>query len=269
MDNIWGDRMNWLISANGQMYNHAGAFAKWGFIDWRQTANYSVGDTVYIYCTVPIKKLKFKTVVEKINMSADEIVDDKEFWKNIEEYKKSSTKYFTRLKLISKIDSDLLILDKLKENGLKSAPQRPIKLKENILTYVESVFNDKFDNIIYPENDITNLTEGALKSIKINAYERNRTARNKSIEYHGYDCQVCGMNFEDRYGSIGKNYIHVHHIVPISDVNDEYIVDPIKDLIPVCPNCHAMLHVKEEGRLLSIDELKERMKYSRLKEPTK
>jgi 5-methylcytosine-specific restriction protein A len=44
------------------------------------------------------------------------------------------------------------------------------------------------------------------------------------------------------YGDLGKGFIHVHHIVPISEIGTSYKVDPIKDLVPVCPNCHSMMH---------------------------
>ena len=64
------------------------------------------------------------------------------------------------------------------------------------------------------------------------------------------------------YGEVGKGFIHVHHIKPISEIDKEYVVDYKKDLIPVCPNCHAMLHRKINGRNLSVDELKKLIKKS-------
>jgi 5-methylcytosine-specific restriction enzyme A len=84
--------------------------------------------------------------------------------------------------------------------------------------------------------------EGAKKTITVNAYERNADARQACINEFGCSCMICGFNFESVYGERGKEFIHVHHIVPISKANNEYKVNPIKDLIPVCPNCHAMLH---------------------------
>ena len=53
---------------------------------------------------------------------------------------------------------------------------------------------------------------------------------------------VSEMNFEARYGKIGRDFIHVHHKRPLSSLKKQYKVDPKKDLVPVCPNCHAMLH---------------------------
>ncbi len=84
--------------------------------------------------------------------------------------------------------------------------------------------------------------EGAAKTITVNAYERSRKARTKCIEYYGWDCAVCGYNMAELYGEFGEGVIHVHHLREISDLGEEYEVDPIKDLRPVCPNCHAILH---------------------------
>jgi len=70
------------------------------------------------------------------------------------------------------------------------------------------------------------------------------------------DCGAqCGFNFEVAYGPLGEDFIHVHHIVPIGTVGAEYSVDPVKDLIPVCPNCHAMIH--RVNPPLVIEQLKE------------
>ena len=69
---------------------------------------------------------------------------------------------------------------------------------------------------------------------------------------------VCDMNFLNTYGEIGKDFIHVHHITPVSQLTPGYVIDPLTDLVPVCPNCHAMLH--KENPPLSVDHLKERMK---------
>ncbi len=96
--------------------------------------------------------------------------------------------------------------------------------------------------IIYADDVNEDFFEGIQKQVTVNFYERNPKARKKCLEYHGYNCSVCNLNFEDKYGYIGKDFIHVHHLKQISDIKEEYLIDPIKDLIPVCPNCHAMIH---------------------------
>lgn len=116
--------------------------------------------------------------------------------------------------------------------------------------------SDETDDFNLPEEILgsDDYFEGAQKKISINSYERNSEARKKCIEHHGYVCAVCSFDFEKMYGEIGKNYIHVHHIVPISQIKQEYKLNPVKDLIPVCPNCHAMIHRTQPA--LDIEQLR-------------
>lgn len=100
--------------------------------------------------------------------------------------------------------------------------------------------------------------EGALKQITVNAYERNALARKVCIEHYGWDCFVCGLNFKNVYGQLGEDFIHVHHLTPLSKIGKEYKLDPIEHLRPVCPNCHAMIHRKRPE--LSIEELQASLK---------
>ncbi len=95
--------------------------------------------------------------------------------------------------------------------------------------------------------------EGARKTVRVNAYERDPRARRACIKQYGPICVVCGFDFEAVYGIIGRGFIHVHHLNPLGLTDGEYELDPITDLRPVCPNCHAMLHRPE--KLLSIKEL--------------
>ena len=110
--------------------------------------------------------------------------------------------------------------------------------------------SDYPDELSKPET----LFEGIKKTVIVNSYERNPIARAKCIEYYGAQCVVCNFNFEKEYGDIGKGFIHVHHLTQLSDIRQGYVVNPIEDLRPVCPNCHAMLHKKQPP--LTIDELK-------------
>ncbi len=247
----------WMIAANGKKYDHAAAFQKWGFIDWRQRANYEVGDLVYIYCTRPYKRVMYKTMVVNESMHADEIVDDREFWIDINEYTKALSGKYARLKLVEQVDSDKLSLEHLKEHGLNGAPQGPVKVKDELSDYIDKYMKDTYSEGVFPESDIPNGSlEGAVSKVLVNKYERSSIARQKCIEYNGCKCSICGIDFEKAYGEIGKGFIHVHHIVPLNKINEEYIVDYKKDLIPVCPNCHAMLHRKIDRKELSIEEVK-------------
>ncbi len=92
------------------------------------------------------------------------------------------------------------------------------------------------------EIDEKTFYEGATHKVAVNIYERDPEARAICINHYGLNCAVCGFNFEKVYGKLGKGFIHVHHLKPISEIGKEYTLNPIKDLRPVCPNCHAMIH---------------------------
>ena len=98
--------------------------------------------------------------------------------------------------------------------------------------------------------------EGSTATVEVNRYERSEAARKACLEHYGAECQVCGLRFEERYGKTGKGFIEVHHEVPLSETEGASEVDPIEDLKPVCPNCHAMLHQTDPP--LAIEELRER-----------
>lgn len=251
--------MNWLIAANAKMYDHASSFAHHGSIDWRQgIAKFNVNDVVYIYCTSPVQKIRYKCEIVKTNKTSSEIRNDKEYWLNQNEYEKSLDGMFINIRLLEEVDTDKLSLPLLLENGLKAAPQGPIKLKDTLEAYVASVFKTANDEY-FPEtlDSSSAIFEGIKKQVSVNKYERSSIARAKCVEHHGYKCKVCSFNFEETYGEIGKYFIHVHHITPIHSIGESYKIDYIKDLIPVCPNCHAMLHRKINGKFYSVAELTE------------
>jgi len=108
------------------------------------------------------------------------------------------------------------------------------------------------DRAVYPDDLPTGseYVEGKSKQILVNVYERNFEARTVCLKYYGHDCTVCGFNFEKRYGETGKGRIHVHHLVEISTIKSTYKIDPVKDLRPVCPNCHMMIHSKQPAHTL-------------------
>jgi 5-methylcytosine-specific restriction enzyme A len=139
------------------------------------------------------------------------------------------------------------------KSGVEVKERRKIYIKYNKLV------QDVEYNVVYPDelDSVIKYSEGKTKKILVNSYERNPHARKKCIDHYGLNCQVCDFNFYEKYGDIGKDFIHVHHIIDISTVGKEYDVDPINDLIPVCPNCHSMLHKKKPA--LSIQELKKKL----------
>jgi len=106
------------------------------------------------------------------------------------------------------------------------------------------------EEIVAPES----YHEGAKHSIIVNAYERNMQAREACIKHFGAKCSVCGFKFGDHYGDLFRDYIHVHHLLPLSEIGEKYILNPIDDLRPVCPNCHSIIHKKHPP--YTIDEVK-------------
>ncbi len=110
----------------------------------------------------------------------------------------------------------------------------------------------------FPETKSLSIQEGGVRRIVVNAYERDPRARTACLRKWGTSCKVCNLSFEKEYGFRGKGFIHVHHLDPLGKRKKRKKVAPTKDLIPVCPNCHAMLHSSDPP--LSIDELIDEMK---------
>ncbi len=102
--------------------------------------------------------------------------------------------------------------------------------------------------------EVEGLPEGSKSRIEVNKYERSSLNRAMCIDVKGTRCYVCDFDFGECYGEIGEGFIHVHHTTPVSEIGPNYIINPIKDLVPVCPNCHAMLHTSRPP--LSTEELK-------------
>ena len=109
-----------------------------------------------------------------------------------------------------------------------------------------------------PTDDEGWFIEGKRTTKTVNRYERNRKARAECIARHGDSCVVCDFNFGKRYGEHGLGFIEVHHLKPVGGGGGKQRkVNPDRDLRPVCPNCHAMLHkTKDRSKPLPIAQLK-------------
>ena len=114
------------------------------------------------------------------------------------------------------------------------------------------------DEVYVDQAALRSFAEGRAQTVVVNRYERDPNARLLCIRHYGYGCVVCGLQLEDRYGEIGREYIHVHHLVPLHAVPHRRDVDPIKDLRPLCPNCHAMIHRRQPP--FTIEELRRRVR---------
>ena len=116
------------------------------------------------------------------------------------------------------------------------------------------------ENNIFEEQEYVplNIVDGQSSTVKLTRYERNPKNRAEAIKIHGTTCLACGFNFNDFYGKeLAKDFIEIHHIKPLSQ--GEYNVNPNTDLVPLCSNCHSMIH-KEKIPPRTVEEIKNRYK---------
>lgn len=104
-------------------------------------------------------------------------------------------------------------------------------------------------------DEVLGYPEGAKKTVEVNRFERDPRNRLLAINFHGTTCLSCGFNFENVYGGIGRGFTIIHHIVPVSQIGPDYVIDPTQDLVSICANCHAMAHRREPP--FSIQELRD------------
>lgn len=97
---------------------------------------------------------------------------------------------------------------------------------------------------IFPD-EVPSYSEGMGMRVMVNRYERDSAARAACLKEFGTACFVCKTELSGMYGEIAAGLIHVHHLKPISAMGQEYKVDPTRDLIPICPNCHAVAHRRD------------------------
>lgn len=124
-------------------------------------------------------------------------------------------------------------------------------INETVLNFINDLITMVLSLVDF---EIEGYSEGKLSRVEINKYERNPVNRKICLMAKGYICSICGFDFEKTYGEIGKDYIEVHHITQVSDMGEDYIVKPLEDLVPLCSNCHSMIHRTKP--MLSIDYLR-------------
>ena len=233
----------WIIPYNIKFYNLDGLLEIYDRVVWRHRNKFEVGDEVYMYSSTPVRRLTY--VMQVIQVDASDDFDDSAFHGEDYELDRPNVSKRILLKLQQRLSPDLnLSYDDLRAHGILNEIDRDITLEAS------------------PDfiNDASTLPEGAVMQVTINKYERNRSARERCIAAHGCRCVVCGIDFGQVYGEVGKGFINVHHIVPLASIGKSYRLNPEKDLVPVCPNCHTMLHREVNGKLKSIDQLRSILK---------
>ena len=132
--------------------------------------------------------------------------------------------------------------------------------------YIDSYGDDPHESI----NDIAKIDianfedehevfEGKKKERLSSYYERKAENRVRAIECHGLKCNACGFDFEKRYGKLGHQFIEVHHLIPVSSLGGEKIINPKTEMTTLCANCHRMIH-KEKTKVLGLEDLKNILK---------
>lgn len=255
----------WIVPSNDHTFRLGDAIAaQGGEADWR-TEKFLVGDIVFIYKTRPEQRIRYVMAVVRDGINFDQSFDQERFWTDKDTYYNGITSKYVRLKLIEEYSDDRLSLAQLHEHGFNGDPRSVRECKDpNLLDFLlhsnlqlageeSAEYAASSCEIDYPEGD-EDKYEGALVKVMANKYERNTKARKECVEKKGYRCMVCGLDFVETYGEIGRDFIHVHHVTPISSIGKKYKLNVDTDLVPVCPNCHYMLHRKEPP--YSIEELR-------------
>lgn len=105
-------------------------------------------------------------------------------------------------------------------------------------------------------DDGDTMTEGKIRQVNLTRHERNSELRQACLRHYGYVCQVCGMDFERFYGEAGRQFIEVHHLDPIAETDGEHALDPKTGLVPLCSNCHSMIHRNPAGKPYTMEEMR-------------
>ncbi len=156
--------------------------------------------------------------------------------------------YFTELFSIPSVIKAEKIQRKRKTNGFK----RYIEFRE----YEQEI---DFESKQKESKEVQeSRTEGGEKIVVSRVAERDSRLRKAAIIIHGLMCAACGFDFERKYGRLGERFIEIHHIKKLRNGEEFSIVNtsPENDLIPLCSNCHRMVH-RKRNVVLSITELKE------------
>ncbi|MGL4971692.1 MAG: HNH endonuclease [Culicoidibacterales bacterium] len=268
--------MNWILSANLNVYNHEQSFAKNSFIDWKKTANFEVGDIIYIYVSKPVSAICFVGKVTKIDMDFTECIDDREFWMDETKYEAAKDGLYNRIQFLGAIDSEKASLEILKEKGLKAAPQRPMRIKDvDLAEYLQKLCDYRDNNgVVYYEvnEEKTNLDQALahLKESKITfsgvkklalapfineqqqkSYQRDASIAAKSIAIANYQCEIDNNHPSFIRRTNNENYTEAHHLIPMNAQGDfKYSLDIEENIVSLCSNCHNCLHYNQRKVLL-------------------
>lgn len=247
----------WIIPWNAERFDLTSCLEIFnGEVDWHQNNNFEVGDTAFMYCALPVGRITYMFEIVKVCIPHDDTYNDEQFFLDDSDLEKNPKKGYARLKLIAVANpTDKLTFNTLVTNGMKKSVQSPVRVTDPLLEYILSGFELEQD-----ETNPTKYIEGTSYTVTQTLYERDPQARIECLRHYGnkYKCEICDFNFKEVYGEIGNEFIHVHHIDFLSSNKGMHVqTNPKQDLIPVCPNCHSMLHRKLNGKYINPQQLKD------------
>ena len=118
----------------------------------------------------------------------------------------------------------------------------------------ESVYEEKIAHDDDSKTKMVGIIEGTKKAVYTTTYERNPKVRRDFLKDKKHlQCEVCGFDFEKKYGALGAGFIEVHHKKPVSE--GEHVTDLENDLVMLCSNCHRMIH-RGKDHMITVEELK-------------
>lgn len=119
-----------------------------------------------------------------------------------------------------------------------------IELKKDKMFLKKRGINEELLYSIYHNSSwpVTDIKEGRPYISHSIAYERDPKLRAMCINHYGCKCYICGFDFKEHYGELGNNFIEVHHLTPLSELKKEHVTSPVEGMIPLCSNCHSMVH---------------------------
>jgi len=157
-------------------------------------------------------------------------------------------------------------ISKITDNGLKYLEENEVVL-DSLKTQgfkpeeIESEVERDYSGIVVEEGALERTTttqrsrSQLLRGIAVREFKRKNDNR--------LFCVACGFDFSQTYGELGKDFIVIHHEKPVHTMDIEgsrrTLEEALKKVIPVCANCHSMIH-REKGKMLSVEELKEIIK---------
>lgn len=232
-------------------------------------ASKKVDKSLFLHHVTGIPKdIRFFFSIEKMKTGEAKhikiIYNNKTYNADIVMFKNSRTKLIFSLDLWKSVISKFPIIynrykkSEIVEVNLKLKFEK-INDNEYLVYFYQPVPEEIIQSDIESEKAEENFiaaSEGSIKHYYGKRYERNGANRRKAIEIHGTTCITCGFNFEETYGEHGKGFIEIYHLKPLNVYGGKEVkVDPYNDLVPLCANCHRMIHRNKES-VLSIEELK-------------